>query len=65
MTGFTILNFFSLLYSKENEFDYKHSTIHSLVELLEKLRMKKRKNTLSFFLDLKKSFDTSNILIRC
>ncbi len=50
---------FSLFYSKQFGFRRKHSCIDALAELTENLRQNKN-NHYSFFLDLKKPFDTLN-----
>ena len=47
----------SLLYPKQYGFRSKHCTIDALVELVENMRVK-NKNMISFFLDLRKAFDT-------
>ena len=45
--------------STDNGFCSKHSTIDALVELVEKIRLNSKKvKAISFFLDLKKAFDT-------
>ena len=50
---------FALLYSKQFGFRSKHSTIEAVVELTEKIRLKNSfKEAYSFFLDLRKAFDT-------
>ena len=48
---------FSLLYPKQYGFGSKRCTIDALVEILENMRVK-NKNMISFFLDLRKAFDT-------
>ena len=48
---------FNLLYFKQFGFRKKHSTIDALVELSERISSSKSE-TVSFFLDLKKAFDT-------
>ena len=59
-----IYNFFehfSLFHSKQFGFRSKHSTIDALVELTEKIRQNYTNcETTSFFIDLKKAFDTIN-----
>ena len=49
---------FSLIYQKQFGFRKKHSTIDALIELMENVRRFGAKNTSSFFIDLKKAFDT-------
>ena len=62
---YNFLEHFSLLYSKQFGFRAKHSTIDALVELTEKLRYSKYQKKMTFFLDLKKAFDTldHNVLL--
>ena len=49
----------SLLYNKQFGFRTKHSTIDAVAELTENLRMRSHTNEIySFFLDLRKAFDT-------
>ena len=48
---------FNLFYFKQFGFRKKHSTIDALAELTERIRSSKSE-TVSFFLDLKKAFDT-------
>ena len=48
----------SLLYSKQFGFRSKHSAIDAIVELTERAKLLHGKNIYSFFLDLKKAFDT-------
>ena len=50
---------FSLLFSKQFGFRNKHSTIDALADLTEKMRLATLSDSIySFFLDLKKAFDT-------
>ena len=50
---------FSLFYHRQFGFRKKHSTTDALVEFTENLRsVSKRRNVFSFFLDLRKAFDT-------
>ena len=50
---------FASLYSKQFGFRSKHSTIEAVVELTEKIRLKSLfKEAYSFFLDLRKAFNT-------
>ena len=50
---------FSLLFSKQFGFRNKHSTIDALANLTEKMRLATLSDSIySFFLDLKKAFDT-------
>ena len=52
---------FSIFYKKQFSVRSKHSTIDALVELTETVRMRQQHSTIvSFFLDLKKAFDTIN-----
>ena len=52
---------FSLFYNKQFGFRSKHSTIDALVERTESFRIKQHYSTIvSFFLDLRKDFDTIN-----
>ena len=52
---------FSIFYKKHFGFRSKHSTIDALVELTKIIRMRQQHSTIvSFFLDLKKAFDTIN-----
>ena len=55
---YNYMEHFSLFYKKQFGFRSKHSTIDALVELTEKLRCSKQKDKFTFFLDLKKAFDT-------
>ena len=50
---------FNLLYSKQFGFRKKHSAIDALAEITEKIKRSKVE-TVNFFLDLKKAFDTSD-----
>ena len=49
---------FCLIYKKQFGFRKKHCTIDSLVEMTEKIRFSNFEKRFSFFLDLKKAFDT-------
>ena len=49
---------FSLLYSNKFGFRSKHSAVDAIVELTERAKLLHGKNIYSFFLDLKKAFDT-------
>ena len=63
---YSYLENFSLFYAKQFGFCHKHSAIDALVELTERIRMYPSSNEyFSFFLDLKKVFDTidHNILL--
>ena len=57
---YTYLERFNLLFINQYGFRQKHSTIDALVELTEKIRTEQPKDIHSFFLDLKKAFDTIN-----
>ena len=49
----------NLLFNKQFGFRAKHSTIDALVEIVEKIRLNcQNVKAISFFLDLKKAFDT-------
>ena len=52
----------SLLYSLQFGFRSKHSTIHALIDITEKIRsaLDKNKVTCGIFVDLQKAFDTVN-----
>ena len=63
---YSYLENFFLFYAKQFGFRNKHSTIDALAELTERIRMYPSSNEIfSFFLDLKKAFDTidHNILL--
>ena len=51
---------FNLLFINQYGFRQKHSTVDELVELTEKNGTEQSKHKHSFFLDLKKAFDTIN-----
>ena len=55
---YNYLEHFSLFQKKQFGFRSKHSTVDALVELTERLRCSKQKDKFTFFLDLKKAFDT-------
>ena len=53
------MEYHNLLFNRQFGFRTKHSTIDALVELVEKIRLNcKKVKAISFFLDLKKAFDT-------
>ena len=47
-----------MLTKRQFGFRKKHSTIDALIHLIEKIRANKNDSIISFFLDLKKAFDT-------
>ena len=56
---YAYMEYQNLLFNRQFGFRTKHSTIDALVELLEKKRLNcQNVNVISFFLDLKKAFDT-------
>ena len=53
------MEYHKLLSNRQFGFRTKHSTIDALVELVEKIRLNSQNvKVISFFLDLKKAFDT-------
>ena len=64
---YAYMEYHNLLFNRQFGFRTKHSTIDALVELLEKIRLNcQNVKVISFFLDLKKAFDTieHNILLK-
>ena len=57
---FSFIGCFNLLHINQFGFRTYHSTIDALVHLIETIRRKQNKNIISFFLNLKKAFDTLN-----
>ena len=53
------MEYHNLFFNRQFGFRTKHSTIDALVELVEKIRLNCRNvKAISFYLDLKKAFDT-------
>ena len=53
------MEYHNLLFNRQFWFRTKHSTIDALVDLVEKIRLNcQNKKAISFYLDLKKAFDT-------
>ena len=57
---YSFIEYFNLLHINQSGFRTKHSTIDALFQLTETIRQYHNKNLISFFLDLKKAFDTIN-----
>ena len=56
---YAYMEYHNLLFNRQFGFRTKHSTIDALVELVEKIRLNcQNVKAISFFLDLKKAFDT-------
>ena len=56
---YAYMKYHNLLFNRQFGFRTKHSTIDALVELVEKIRLNcQNVKAISFFLDLKKAFDT-------
>ena len=56
---YAYMEYHNFLFNRQFAFRTKHSTIDALVELLEKIRLNcQNVKVISFFLDLKKAFDT-------
>ena len=56
---YAYMEYHNLFFNRQFGFRTKHSTIDALVELVEKIRLNCRNvKAISFYLDLKKAFDT-------